>query len=86
MVFLLPFLLAVVAAASSRKVAIWLPSFSMYQCGDWDNRYVLRPVDAYNSAMNLALMTWINYEFILCTLFFLCTFWLRSIRDEFSIN
>ena len=27
-----------------------------------------------------------NYEFVLCTLIFLCTFWLRNIKDEFSIN
>ena len=31
-------------------------------------------------------MTYVNYEFILLTLFFLCTFWLRNIKDEFSIN
>ena len=31
-------------------------------------------------------MVYVNYEFVLCTLFFLCTFWLRNIKDEFSIN
>ena len=36
--------------------------------------------------MNVAVMTWVNYEFVLCSLFFVCTFVLRNIKDEFSIN
>ena len=31
-------------------------------------------------------MYYVNEEFILCTLFFICTFMLRNINDEFSIN
>jgi len=31
-------------------------------------------------------MAFSTYEFTFCTLFFLCTFWLRNINDEFSIN
>ena len=32
------------------------------------------------------MCVWINYEFLLCIMFFSCTFWLRNINDEFSIN
>ena len=35
MVILTPFLIAVIVALGDRNFAIWLPSFSMYQCGHW---------------------------------------------------
>lgn len=31
-------------------------------------------------------MVYVNYEFIFCVLFFLCSFWLRHIKDDFNIN
>ena len=40
----------------------------------------------YHASVNVAVLSYVNYEFIFCTMFFLCTFWLRNIRDEFSIN
>ena len=67
-------------ALIDKRFAIWLPSFSMYQCGDWDS------LDDYHKAMNEAVLTYTNEEFILCTIFFWCTFMLRNINDEFSIN
>lgn len=35
MVILMPFLVAIIVALGDRNFAIWLPSFSMYQCGHW---------------------------------------------------
>ena len=31
-------------------------------------------------------MVYVNYEFFFCALFFLCSFWLRHIKDDFNIN
>ena len=85
-VILCPFLVAIIVALCDKDFAIWLPSFSMYQCSDWQYRFPNKSVEAYHNAINLAIMTYVNYEFIMCSLFFLCTFWLRNINDEFSIN
>lgn len=79
-IILLPFLICIIVALSDRRFAIWLPSFSMYQCGDWHQ------ASKYHQSIDLAVMTFVNYEFVFLTLFFLCTFWLRNIKDEFSIN
>ena len=75
-----PFLIAIIVAIGDKRFAIWLPSFSMYDCGHWNS------LSGYQTALDVATMTFINYEFILCTMFFICTFWLRNIRDEFNIN
>ena len=34
-IILMPFLVAIIVALGDRNFAIWLPSFSMYQCGHW---------------------------------------------------
>ena len=52
----------------------------MYQCSNWAN------ADDYYESINRAVGVAINYEFVLCTTFFFCTFMLRNIHDEFSIN
>ena len=80
MVILMPFLVAIIVALGDRNFAIFLPSFSMYQCGHWSN------IDEYHNSIDVAVCVWINYEFLLCVMFFTCTFWLRNINDEFSIN
>lgn len=53
----------------------------MFQCSNMKGG-----VDKYHSLIDSAIMTFSTYEFVFCTLLFLCTFWLRNINDEFSIN
>lgn len=36
-IVLMPFLICIIVAIADTNFAIWLPSFSMYQCGDWKN-------------------------------------------------
>ena len=79
-ILLTPFLIAILVAIGDKRFSVWLPSFSMYPCGQWKN------LKEYQEEINGAVVTFINYEFVLCLLFFLCTFWLRNIKDEFNIN
>jgi len=51
----------------------------MYQCGDWRKTFSKRPVDAYHESLNIAVQFYANFEFIACTVFFSCVFWLRDI-------
>ena len=85
-VALIPFGLATIIVLFSDTIAIWLPSLSMYQCGDWTEIYHGNAVESYENAVNIAIVVLSNYEFIVCTVFFACIFWLRHIHDEFNVN
>ena len=79
-VILTPNFISIVVALIDKNFAILLPSFSMFQCGDWEG------IKPYHKSIDVAVLAFTNYEFVFCTLFALCTFWLRNIKDEFSIN
>ena len=38
-IILAPFFIAIIIAISDIDFAVWMPSFSMYQCGDWVDAY-----------------------------------------------
>ena len=69
-----------IAAIIDKKIEIWIPSFAMMQCGDY------KTVKGYEDSLNFAVACYINYEFILLTIFIVCTYKLRHIKDEFNIN
>ena len=69
-----------IAAIIDKRIEIWIPSFAMMQCGNYNN------VKQYDSSLAYAVASYINYEFILLIIFIMCIFKLRHIKDEFNIN
>lgn len=80
-VILVPLVIGIIVALFDKSFAIWLPSFSMYQCGNWKG-----DIEAYHKSIDTAISTFTNTEFIVCSIFFVFTFYLRNINDEFSIG
>jgi len=85
-IVLTPLFIGIVVALIDNNFAIWLPSLCMYQCGNWEEVFEARPVPAYHTSINLAVVALASYEFVLCSVFFACVFWLRNIHDEFSVS
>ena len=75
-----PFFLLILLALLDRNVVHAMPSFGMMQCGNYKTAY------QYYASQNVAMVFFINYEFLLCIAFFICIFIMRNIKDEFSIN
>ena len=78
-VILLPLLIAITVAIFVREFSVILPSLSMYQCGDWNQVFGKKKIEAYHESLNIAINFYTNIEFALCMICVSCIFWLRNI-------